>query len=133
MILDKEITDKKGFVRRLKKIVQDFGSVSVLSREIDIPTPTIYRYLTKQATPYAVFFDRLAGMGIDVGWLFTGRPTTPAKVEGSQADRSADDRDALMRKISIELNGLKKKDREEIFHVIRLMAEAKRSGEPHKE
>ncbi len=126
MTLDKEITDRKGFIRRLRKIVRDFGSVSLLAKKIDIPSPTIYRYLTEQATPYAVFFDRLAGIGIDIGWLLTGRPTAPVKREAAERRSETDDRSVIMDKIMVEIYDLKKKDREEIFQVIRMMAEAKR-------
>ena len=132
MILDKELKDKKGFIRRLKKIVQDFGSVSTLSERIDIPSPTIYRYLTKQATPYAVFFDRLAAIGIDISWLFTGKPANPATDE-TEEGQFTDDTLELVRQISIKLSGLKKKDRDEIMQVIRLMAEAKRTRQTNEE
>jgi hypothetical protein len=121
MVLDKDIKDRKGFIKRLKSIVRDFGSVPVLASKLDIPAPTIYRYLTDQAIPYGVFFDRLAAIGIDTGWLLTGSPTKPATKKPTPSSE-----EAIARQIIVELHDLKKKDREEILKVMKLMAQAKR-------
>src|SRR5277367_2850740 len=77
-IMSTTVVDEE-FRRRLRLIMQQFGSVADLARSVGVSDNAIYKWVSGRGQPGMISLVNLAkAAGVSVEWLATGRGT-PAK------------------------------------------------------
>lgn len=67
---------------RLKKVAKEqFGSLTAMSTELKMKPQSLYTYTSNESKPGADFQEKLRGIGVDVEYIMTGRPSSNENAE----------------------------------------------------
>src|ERR1700738_3841677 len=97
--------EEAEFRRRLRLIMQQFGSVADLARAVGVSDNAIYKWVSGRGQPSMMSLVNLSkAAGVSVEWLATGRGA-PTQTKGESHTTEADDATLLPRHALRTTNG----------------------------